>query len=126
MSIFKIVGIIFAGLVGVVATEAGVVAWLTYAPASLDLTGNYFTLTILPVAVVVAILAALLLWKLLAANPLRNCLIFSAVWVAAEASMLIPLGNPSGVVATYALIIAGSCAIVFVFFARMFWARATQ
>ena len=126
MGIFKIVGLIVAGLVGVAATEAGVVAWLTYAPASLDLTGNYFTLTILPVVMVVAILAALLLWKLLAANPLRNCLIFSAVWVAAEASMLIPLGNPSGVVATYGLIIAGSCAVVFIFFARMYWARATQ
>ena len=126
MGVLKILLLILAGFLAMIATEAGVVAWLTYAPASLDLTGNYFTLTILPVVVVVAILAASLLWKLLAAKPLRNCLIFSAVWVAAEASMLIPLGNPSGVVATYALIIAGSCAVVFAFFARMFWARATQ
>ena len=123
MGIVKIVLLILAGLGGVIATEAGVVTWLTYAPLSLDLTGNYFTLAILPVVALVVILAALALWKILAANPLRNCLIFAGVYIAAESFGLTQMGNPLTVVASYGLIMAGVCGIVFASFARLFWLR---
>lgn len=126
MSVLKIVLLVFAGLVGVIATEAGVVAWMTYAPATLDLTGNYFTLTILPVVVLVVLLAALLLWKVLAAAPLRNCLIFSAVYLAAESLGLAQLNNPPVVVLKYAAIITAVCVVVFVLFARLLWTRDMQ
>jgi hypothetical protein len=123
MGIVKIVLLILAGLGGVIATEAGVITWLTYAPLSLDLTGNYFTLTILPVVVVVVILAAVLLWKILAANPLRNGLIFTGVYIAAESFGLMQLGNPLTVVASYALVMACVCGVVFTSFARLIWTR---
>ena len=84
MRIVKIIVLLFAGLISVIATESGVMAWLTYAPRTLDLTGNYFTMTILPVVLLVVVAAALLLWKILAANPVRNCLIFSTVYIVAE------------------------------------------
>ncbi len=104
MRVLKIVLLVFAGLVSVVATEGGVFASLAYAPGSLDLAGNYFTMTILPVVVLVIVLVALLLWKMLAANPARNCLIFSTVYIVAEAGGLLQLGNPVGVVAMYGVV----------------------
>lgn len=123
MAALKMVLLVFAGLLGVIATEAGVVAWLSYAPRGLDLTGYFFTLTILPVVVLVVVLAALLLWKILAANPLRNCLIFGVVYLAAETYGVWQLGNPLSVVATYGMIIAGVCAVVFTLFAHFIWTR---
>jgi len=123
MGILKIGALVFAGLLGVIATEAGVVVWLTYAPASLDLTGNYFTLTIVPVVVLVVVLAALALWKIMAADPLRNCLIFSAIYLAAETFGLSQLGNPPGVIAKYGAIIATVCVVVFVLFTRGIWTK---
>ncbi len=123
MGILKIGALVFAGLLGVIATEAGVVVWLTYAPASLDLTGNYFTLTIVPVVVLVVLLAALALWKIMAADPLRNCLIFSAIYLAAETFGLSQLGNPPGVIAKYGAIIATVCVVVFVLFTRVIWTK---
>jgi len=126
MGILKIGALVFAGLLGVIATEAGVVVWLTYAPASLDLTGNYFTLTIVPVVVLVVLLAALALWKIMAANPLRNCLIFSAIYLAAETFGLSQLGNPPGVIAKYGAIIATVCVVVFVVFTRVMWNKSVD
>jgi len=126
MGILKIGALVLAGLLGVIATEAGVVVWLTYAPASLDLTGNYFTLTIVPVVVLVVLLAALALWKIMAANPLRNCLIFSAIYLAAETFGLSQLGNPPGVIAKYGAIIASVCVVVFVLFTRVMWNKSVD
>jgi len=65
----------------------------------------------------------LLLWKLFAANPLRNCLIFGGVYIAAEAFGLVQLSNPANVVATYVVIISAVCAVVFFLFARLIWSR---
>ncbi len=126
MHVVKIVVLVFAGLLGVVATESGVMAWLTYAPGTLDLTGNYFTMTILPVVVLVVVVAALLLWKILAANPVRNCLIFSSVYIVAEAAGLLQVGNPVSVVAMYGAVMAITCGVVFTAFTRLVWTRGQQ
>jgi hypothetical protein len=126
MRVVKIVVLVFAGLLGVVATESGVMAWLTYAPGTLDLTGNYFTMTILPVVVLVVVAAALLLWKILAANPVRNCLIFSSVYIVAEAAGLLQMGNPVSVVAMYGAVMAIACGLVFTAFTRLVWTRGHQ
>ena len=126
MRIVKIIVLLFAGLISVIATESGVMAWLTYAPGTLDLTGNYFTMTILPVVLLVVVAAALLLWKILAANPVRNCLIFSTVYILAEVGGLLQIGNSVSVAARYGAVIAIPCGLVFTVFARLLWARGHQ
>jgi hypothetical protein len=126
MGALKILLLIVAGFLAMVATEAGVITWMTYAPLTLDLTGNYFTLTIFPVVIVVVVVAALLLWKILAANTLRNCLVFSFVYLASETFGLVALGNPISVVATYGVIIAGVCAVVFALFSKVAWANDVE
>jgi hypothetical protein len=126
MRIVKIIVLSFAGLISVIATESGVMAWLTYAPGTLDLTGNYFTMTILPVVLLVVVAAALLLWKILSANPVRNCLIFSTVYIVAEVGGLLQIGNSVSVAARYGAVIAIPCGLVFTVFARLLWARGHQ
>ena len=119
----KILLMIVAGVVAFFITEIGVVVWLTFAPNSLGLAGHYLTASVLPVVVLVAVLSALVLWKILAASPFRNGAIFSSVFVAVEVYELLQRGNPPLMVAGYAAIVFCVCAIVFFTFARLFWSH---
>ena len=119
----KILLLIVAGVVAFFITEIGVMVWLTFAPNSLGLAGHYLTASVLPVVVLVAILAALVLWKILAASPIRNGTIFSSVFVAVEVYELLQRGNPPLMIAGYAAIVLCVCAVVFITFARLFWSR---
>ncbi|MCZ6711043.1 MAG: hypothetical protein O7B25_11825 [Gammaproteobacteria bacterium] len=69
------------------------------------------------------VVAALLLWKILAVAPVRNCLIFSTVYIVAETGGLLQLENPVGVVAMYGAVMLSVCGVVFAAFTRLAWAR---
>ena len=119
----KIALAVLAGLISVALTEAVAVVWMINAPASIDLVGHFFVLTVLPAVTVVVLINALALWRVFKANPVRYPLIYSGVYLIAQAIGLNQLGNPPDYLLLYAATVAIVCAVVFFLFSRFAWPR---
>ena len=122
----KIVIVVVAGLVSVALTEMVALAWMVNAPASMDLVGNFFPMTVLPSVTIVVLIAAVILWRPFAASPLRNVSIYSGVFLVAQAFGLSQFGNPPIHLLYYAVIVASVCAVVFTLFYRFAWSEPRQ
>ena len=61
--------LILAGLLSMPLMEVFSMLWFRVAPANLDLTANYFLMVVLPAALVLHFLMALLLWKAFEPSP---------------------------------------------------------
>ena len=99
---------------------------MSNAPASIDLVGNFFLMTVLPSVTIVVLVAALALWKLFAANPLRNASIYSGVYLIVQGFGLNLMGNPPIHLLYYATIVACVCGVVFTLFNRFVWSEQSQ
>ena len=119
----RIAMIVIAGLVSVALTEMVALLWMTYAPPSIDLVGNFFLMTVLPSVAIVVSMAALALWRLFARNPLRNTLIYSGVYLIGQAFVLSQFGNPPSTLFYYATIVLCVCGVVFTLFYRLAWSK---
>ncbi len=119
----KIAIVVFAGLFSVALTEVVAIVWMRNAPASIDLVGNFFLMTVLPSVMIVVLIAALALWKLFAANPLRNTSIYACVYLVAQGLVLNLFGNPPMNLLYYATIVACVCGVVFTLFNRFVWSE---
>lgn len=126
MQKMKIAIIVVAGLFSVALTEVVALAWMSNAPASIDLVGNFFLMTVLPSVTIVVLVAALALWKLFAANPLRNASIYSGVYLIVQGFGLNQMGNPPMNLLYYATIVACVCGVVFTLFNRFVWSAQSQ
>ena len=122
----KIAIVIFAGLFSVVLTEVVAIVWMTNAPASIDLLGNFFLMTVLPSVTIVVLVAAVALWKLFAAKPLRNASIYSGVYLLAQGFVLNLFGNPPIHLLYYATIVACVCGVIFTLFNRFVWSEPAR
>ena len=123
MQKMKIAIIVVAGLFSVALTEVVALVWMSNAPASIDLVGNFFLMTVLPSVTIVVLVAALALWKLFAANPLRNASIYSGVYLIVQGFGLNLMGNPPMHLLYYATIVACVCGVVFTLFNRFVWSE---
>ena len=112
---------VIAGLISVALTEVVAILWMTNAPASIDLVGNFFGLTVVPAVTVVVLLNALALWRVFRANPRRYPVIYFGVYLVAQAFGLNLLGNPINNLVSYAVTVAVVCAIVFSLFTHFVW-----
>ncbi|MCZ6641863.1 MAG: hypothetical protein O7G86_17740 [Gammaproteobacteria bacterium] len=119
----KIAIVVFAGLFSVALTEVVAIVWMRNAPASIDLVGNFFLMTVLPSVTMVVLIAALALWKLFATNPLRNASIYACVYLVAQGLVLNLFGNPPMDLLYYATIVACVCGAVFSLFNRFVWSE---
>ena len=117
----KIVGVVIAGLISVILTEVIAVTWMTMAPASIDLVGNFFLLTVLPSITIVVLIAALALGKLFATDPVRLGSIYTGVYLIAQAFGLSQMGNPPVNLTYYAAIVLCVCGTVLGLFHRFAW-----
>ncbi len=123
MQKMKIAIMVVAGLFSVALTEVVALAWMSNAPASIDLVGNFFLMTVLPSVTIVVLVAALALWKLFAANPLRNASIYSGVYLIVQGFGQNLMGNPPIHLLYYATIVACVCGVVFTLFNRFVWSE---
>ena len=119
----RIAIVVFAGLISVALTEVMAVSWMINAPASIDLVGNFFLMTVVPSIMIVVLVAALVLWRVFAANPRRYASIYVGVYLVVQAFVLNLFGNPPIHLLYYAIIIASVCAAVFTLFYRFVWSE---
>ncbi len=122
----KIVIVVVAGLFSVALTEVVALVWMSYAPASIDLVGNFFLTTVLPAVTIVVLVATLALSKLFAAKPLRYGSIYAGVYLVTQAFGLNLFGNPPINLLYYAAIVACVCGVVFTLFNRFVWSERGQ
>lgn len=113
--------LILAGLLSAPLMELGGIAWLALLPAGLDLTANYFVMTVLPVALILYFLMALLLWKAFEPAPRSGIATYLAAHLTAQALLLNSIGNPPADIAFYALSLLVAGGLIFVVFERYFW-----
>ncbi len=102
----KMTACIILGLVSVVASELLVLFGLSEFDTALDITANLL-LTIVPgVILVVAIIMALILFRVFASNPKRYIAAYLITWMTAYAVALNLMGNPLADIAHYVLTVA--------------------
>ncbi len=102
----KMTACIVLGLVSVIATEYLVIASLPKLDAAIDISANLFLTLVPAVILVVAIVAALVLFKVFASNPRRYVTAFIITWMIAHALALQLMGNPPADIVQYLLTIA--------------------
>jgi len=90
-------------------------------PASFDLTANYFTAVVLPMALFLHFLMALILWKAFEPAPRSGGAVYVGAHMAAQAVMLNSFFNPPADIALFLTIILGSGTLMIFVFNRYFW-----
>ena len=113
--------LILFGLLSAPLMEVLSVIWMRTAPMAMDLTANYFAMVVLPAALVLHFVIALLLWKAFEPNPKVGGAIYLGTHIATQASILTYLGNPAADVALFCLTLLGSGGLILFVFDRYFW-----
>ena len=90
-------------------------------PLDMDLTASYFSMVVLPVALILHFLMALLFWKAFEPRPTTGGAAYLLTHIAAQGIMLTLLGNPFMDVARYLLMLAISGSLILFVFNRYFW-----
>ena len=109
------------GLICAPLMEFGTLFWFEALPAGMDLTGNYFLMVVLPVALVLHFVVALALWKVFEPAPRQGAAIFLATHVVAQALLLNQFNNPVGDILSYCLVLMVTGGGVLFVFNRYFW-----
>ena len=113
--------LLVAGLVSAVLMELASMAWMQLIPAGTDLTANYFLMVVLPVALVLHFLMALLLWKAFEPAPKTGGALYLGTHIITQGTLLFLLGNPvTDIVQFCATLLVSGVMILFVF-NRYFW-----
>ena len=98
--------------------------WLKLLPGSADLTANYFTAVVLPVALFLHFSMALILWKVFEPAPIPGGAAYISAHLIAQGIMLSLFHNPPADIAAFlAVLLASGCLMIFVF-NRYFWCPA--
>lgn len=113
--------LILAGLLSMPLMEVFSVLWLQAAPVSLDLTANYFLMVVLPAALVLHFLMAVLLWKAFEPNPKIGGAVYLGTHIITQVTELTLLGNPLADVVSYGLVLLFSGSLILYVFDRYFW-----
>ena len=113
--------LVLAGLLSAPLMEILGMLWLDLVPAEADLTASYFSTVVLPVAIVVHFLAALVCWKAFEPAPKSGSIVYLLSHMTAQGAMLATFNNPLGdIVAFLGVLLASGSVILFVFH-RYFW-----
>jgi len=115
--------LVLAGLICAPLMEFGTMFWFEALPASMDLTGNYFLMVVLPVALVLHFLMALVLWKVFEPAPRQGTALFLSAHVVAQALLLNQFNNPPTDILIYCLVLIASGSAVLFVFNRYFWCQ---
>jgi hypothetical protein len=113
--------LILAGLLSMPLMEVFSMLWFRVAPANLDLTANYFLMVVLPAALVLHFLMALLLWKAFEPSPKTGGAVYLGTHITAQVIELSYLGNPLADVVSYGLVLLLSGSLILFVFNRYFW-----
>ena len=115
--------LILAGLLSMPLMEVFSMLWFQAAPANLDLTANYFLMAVLPAALVLHFLIALLLWKAFEPSPKISCAVYLGTHITTQVIELSYLGNPLADVVSYGLVLLFSGGLILFVFNRYFWCQ---
>ncbi|MEM8768875.1 MAG: hypothetical protein AAGE43_15615 [Pseudomonadota bacterium] len=113
--------LVLAGLLSAPLMEVLSMLWLNLVPAEADLTASYFPMVVLPVAIVVHFLAALVCWKAFEPAPKAGGVVYLAAHLAAQGAMLATFNNPAGDIAAFLGILLASGSVILFVFDRYFW-----
>ena len=113
--------LILMGVLSAPLMEVLAAIWLQILPTSADLTAHYFTAVVLPAALFLHFVMALVLWKAFEPAPIPGGAAYLGAHLIAQGLMLNALHNPPADIAAYLAVLLGSgCLMVFVF-KRYFW-----
>jgi len=121
---FRIPILLLAGLLSAPLMEVFSVMWMRIVPAEIDLTANYFVMVVLPMALLLHFIMALVLWKPFESRPRVGGVVYVGAHVITQATMLTLLGNPPFDVALYVLMLLISGGLIQFVFHRYFWCPA--
>ncbi len=113
--------LVLAGLLSAPLMEVLGMLWLDVVPAEADLTASYFPTVVLPVAIVVHFLAALILWKAFEPAPKPAGVVYLLSHMAAQGAMLATFNNPPGDILAFLGILLLSGSVILFVFDRYFW-----
>ena len=116
--------LVLAGLLSAVLMDLGSVAWMQILPPRFDLTANYFIMVVLPVALVLYFVVALVFWKAFEPSPGVSAVVYLGTHLVAQAALLNYFFNPLSDILFYLLILLGSGSLVLFVFRRYFWCPA--
>ena len=124
MNALRLTLAVVGGALSALLTEVVGFLWMRAAPRGIDLTGSYFLSIAVPATLTVHVLAALILWRVFAANPVRNGAAYVITHALAQATLLAVFNNPPVNVALQAAIVLASGTLVIGTFRRFLWASA--
>ena len=116
--------VVFAAILSVVLSEAGLVAWVVVSGGWMDVTGNLWLRGVVPVVLVVVALQTAALWRVYRSAPRRFGLIFGGTYALLHALGLNAMGNPGADVARFLVTDIVSAALVIGGCWFLFWRRA--
>lgn len=117
----RIPALILAGLLSAPLMEVLSFFWMQIVPLNVDLTANYFVMVVLPMALVLHFLLALLCWKAFEPAPGAGSVIYLGTHMLAQGTMLTVLGNPALDVAFFCLALLTSGSLVLFVFNHYLW-----
>lgn len=95
--------------------------WMGILPASVDLTANYFTAVVLPVALCLHFIMAIVLWRAFEPAPVKGGALYLGAHMLVQGVMLNGFFNPPmDILAFLAVLLASGSLMIFVF-NRYFW-----
>jgi hypothetical protein len=95
--------------------------WMKLLPVSVDLTANYFSAVVLPMALCLHFLMALVLWKAFEPAPRTGGAIYVGAHMVAQGLMLNAFFNPPADIALFLGILLASGSLMIFVFNRYFW-----
>lgn len=115
-AVLLVMGVLSAPLIELLS-----MVWLQILPSGADLTANYFTAVVLPVALFLHFSMALILWKAFEPAPIPGGVTYLGAHLIAQGLMLNMFHNPPADIAAFlAVLLASGCLMIFVF-NRYFW-----
>ena len=116
----RLLQLLLAALLSVVALESGLIGWLSLAGAGLDLTGHFFILALAPVVAVVAMAVGLIFSRLFSASPKLHGTVYLVLWAALHAALLATMKTPIAEIGWYAdtIVLVGGLVLVVLYFFR--------
>jgi len=123
-TIIRYLLLVLAGMISAPLMDIGSIVWMNLLPADLDLTANYFLMVVLPVALIVHFVAALVLWKAFEPAPKPAAATYLGTHIATQIFWLANFGNPVTDIAAFSVVLLASGSGVLYVFNRYFWCPA--
>lgn len=113
--------LILAGVLSAPLMEIAGYVWLQVVPLEMDLTAHYFSMVVLPMALLVHFLICLTFWKAFEPTPRLGAAVYVGTHVVAQATLLSLLENPLADIGMYCLMLLVSGSLTQFVFNRYFW-----